>query len=352
MATRKPRGAGHPSFRAVTGGLVIIVLLLSSCGIAGDDHDQRGIIADRETRVLTAPLGTAYLDALWRDPQHLIVAQVAGPKLRPRLGVVDARTGAFSVLPVAERTGCEQTGSSFPTRLGSNAIAYLSTCYGGDGTPDRINQIRRFDLSTRDDRALFPYFVLPFTGSFTFAPDGRRGLLNDGYGLQEHLRWLLPRGTRIVQLPGIVRAGIPSWEPDGDRVVFDAVEAGFQGDIAIAPRTLFIADARHLARRRLLVRGMTNTIGSGVSWVPGRPWVVYPMQPPHGQNGLWLIDVVTGAKVLLESGSGFGRAAVSSDGWVAVPIGVDTAERGMTVSGGIKLFHLHPDLIAAALARQ
>jgi hypothetical protein len=328
--------------------------LIAMVALSGSASDAAGEEATAEAiRSVPAPAGSAFLDALWVGPNSVLVTQLVQPKLRGRLAIVNVTNGAFRALTTARRPGCDATGAQFPTRHGPGAVAYLSTCFGGPGTPDRINQIRRYRLADGVNRPLFPYYVNPFVGRFTFSPNGSRGLVNDGYGLGERLRWLKQRSMPAVRLTGIVRAGMPSWSPSGEQVVFDAVPVGEKGDIAVAPRTLFVASASKLGKARALVTGITETIGSGASWIPGRPWVVYSMRPPHSKAGLWLVDVRTGKRLLLRAGVGFGRSDITADGTIALPTGVDSAQPyNANAHGSLLLLHLRLAQLDATLARQ
>jgi hypothetical protein len=64
-------------------------------------------------------------------------------------------------------------------------------------------------------------------------------------------------------------------------------------------------------------------------------------------------DRATGAKLLLEPGSGFRGSAIAGDGRVAVPIGIDTATHGTNdAHGGLKLSRLDVAAVADALAHR
>jgi hypothetical protein len=59
-------------------------------------------------------------------------------------------------------------------------------------------------------------------GGFTLRPDGRRGVLNDGTGLEEQLRWLQPRTLSPPIRLGLERVGAPAWSPDGRAIAVSA----------------------------------------------------------------------------------------------------------------------------------
>jgi hypothetical protein len=132
--------------------------------------------------------------------------------------------------------------------------------------------------------------------------------------------------------------------------VFDAVATGFRGNAAVAPRTIYVADANDLNQPKQLLSGITDVAGTGASWVPDHPWVLFPMQPANGPLGLWLVDVSDGRKVLLRAGAGFGRADVNSTGVVALPEDAD-APIGTTRRARMDLFHLNYASIKAVLKR-
>ena len=87
-------------------------------------------------------------------------------------------------------------------------------------------------------------------GSFTYAPDGKRGVINDSDGLYEQLRRLTPSGLELIELP-FDRVGYPRWSPADDRIALDAVPhagGGSPSERVDAERNLYTLSGRRSSR--------------------------------------------------------------------------------------------------------
>jgi hypothetical protein len=303
--------------RCALAGLAL-VLAVGGASCESSSRDDRLV---RETRhALRAPQGFVYLDALWLTRDRLVVTRATAQSLRGRLVSVSAASGVTRVLPTTQRPDCATTGAQFPTTFGRAVVAYLSTCFGGDGTPDHINEIRGLNLRTGFDRRLRPYNVPPFSGGFTFRTGDRLGVINDGHGLRERLRWLNPRAMPPLPIRGLRRAGTPSWSADGHWLGYDAIASGSG---AFGPRALFVSPRRDLTAKRVIAANVSGITGAGVTWIPGHPWLIFAGQPRGGAEGLWAISAATRRMALVLRGSGFGRAAIDARGRLVVPRGLD-----------------------------
>ena len=82
-----------------------------------------------------------------------------------------------------------------------------------------------FSLKTRQLARIFSY-SLPFPADpFVLAPkSATRGVLNDGTGLEERLRWLTPTRLSPPIRLGLDRVGNLAISPDGERFAVSAVK--------------------------------------------------------------------------------------------------------------------------------
>jgi WD40 repeat protein len=61
-----------------------------------------------------------------------------------------------------------------------------------------------------------------------------------------------------------------------------------------------------------VLSGLKNAGGS--VWSPDGRWLVLPLEPEHGKEGLWLVHVATGKRFLVLEGKQFGGTAWLPDG--------------------------------------
>jgi hypothetical protein len=181
-------------------------------------------------------------------------------------------------------------------------VAFIADCYG-DLLPDRVRDIREYSFATGRVRRLYPYYVTYLASGFTIDPKSNRGLLNDGYGLAERLRWLEPtRLSAPIKLP-LDRVGDPAWAPDGS-VVALAGARGLTGVSGVgrldAVWTLYLLDPQ---TRRLtpLVRGLNE--GRRGGWSPDSRFYAVALKNPAGTSGVGVVRLRDKRVVLIRTGS-------------------------------------------------
>jgi dipeptidyl aminopeptidase/acylaminoacyl peptidase len=159
-----------------------------------------------------------------------------------------------------------------------------------------------------------------FTGRFAFSPKADVGLLNDGAGLEERLRWLRPRSRPALDLP-VTRVGDPAWSRDGRRVAVGGIprSAGHDSPTSDSPWALYLLDRRGRLLRRLPV---DLRDGADASWSPDGRWLAVRTRPAGRAYGVWLIGVSASvAPRLLVAGHAFGIPKWIASREIVVPVG-------------------------------
>ncbi len=123
---------------------------------------------------------------------------------------------------------------------------------------------------------------VPFpAGAVAFDPAGERGVINDGTGLSERLRWLGPKSLSAPLPLPFDRIGDPVRSPDG---------------------------------RTIVVPGVTGLGASGGAERANQSWGLWELDGQPAR--LTLVDIVTGRRVAARDGTA-GEVARTSDHTVA-----------------------------------
>ncbi|MBA3331367.1 MAG: PD40 domain-containing protein [Actinobacteria bacterium] len=222
-------------------------------------------------------------------------------------------------LALRKQTPCEPTSEVHPEVLGDGRVAFVEQCWG-EGDPTKSVRRLALDGASGQIRPLVPYRLRFQMGSFTYAPDGKRGVINDSDGLYEQLRRLTPSGLELIELP-FDRVGYPRWSPAGDRIALDAVPhagGGSPSERVDAERNLYTLSGRTFEPRLLL----ENIGNAGISaWSPDGRWLAVVIAPQDEPEGLWLVDSVSGKRCLLLNSSHLGVPAWISARALVVTIG-------------------------------
>jgi len=155
-------------------------------------------------------------------------------------------------------------------------------------------------------------------GSFTYAPDGKRGVINDSDGLYEQLRRLTPAradraSLRSRRLPALVSRR-RSHRPRR--------RAARRGRLSLRARGRRAQPLHALGETfepRLLLENIGN---AGISaWSPDGRWLAVVIAPKDEPEGLWVVDSVSGKRRLLLNSSHLGVPAWISARELVVTIG-------------------------------
>ena len=176
-------------------------------------------------RLVKAPAGAVFDGPIWGYGRSAVVVSVdtgGGDVWDGYVGRLDLTSGRIAPLPLRRYRSCPYTFFGDFAPMASGEFAYVRTCYGNHQPPDMATTILAFNPKSGRSRSLRPYFLPWAVGTFSFSPVTDEGLVNDGNGLYERLARLAPGGLEYVHLP-FTRVGYPSWAPDGEGFVLDAV---------------------------------------------------------------------------------------------------------------------------------
>jgi hypothetical protein len=235
-----------------------VAALVAGCG---GDVSREGAALDQgqaKTIRILRPPGKWVIETLaWiPEPGVLTMAAVRQP---PYLNLtlftvrVDG-SGRWRRVVGLSQPKCKATFGLGPVALGRDRVAYTEDCVNPQLPPNELKHIKAFSFRTHAVRSLFPY-GLPFSArAFALRPDGRAGVLNDGTGLEEQLRWLRPKGLSAPIRLGLERVGQPAWSPDGRSIaVSGAVGLGGVEGVArsVASWRVYLAERGLRSVRRL-----------------------------------------------------------------------------------------------------
>jgi hypothetical protein len=197
-----------------------VAALVSGCG-----GDVSAGASAKTLRVLRPP-GSWVIDTRAWIPAPGVLTMAAAthpPYLDVTLFTVRIDgSGRWPKLAGLSEPNCNETAGIAPVALGRDRVAYDEDCVNPRLPPNKLKHIKEFSFRTHTVRSLFPY-GLPFPArGFALRPDGRRGVLNDGTGLEEQLRWLQPRALSAPISLGLERVGQPAWSPDGRVIAVSA----------------------------------------------------------------------------------------------------------------------------------
>jgi hypothetical protein len=237
--------------RLVVVSAAALAMLASPC--AAELHASRTTLDARQVKTLRnlRPPGKWVLYTItWVPaPKVLVIAgDTAPPYLYNRLFTVRVDgSGGWRTLQGLSRRSCRRTSEFAPVALGRDRVAYTEDCINPRLPPNELKHIKAYSFRTHGVRSLFPY-GLPFPSrAFALDPTGRRGVLNDGTGLQEQLRRLLPSKLSPPIALGLERVGQPAWSPDGRVIAVPAaVDVGKAEGVArsIASWRVYLGSSR------------------------------------------------------------------------------------------------------------
>jgi dipeptidyl aminopeptidase/acylaminoacyl peptidase len=311
---------------ALAAGLLLL-LSLGSSGVPAKDH---AAIADHQplpassVRLIGDRQGAPLLRPVWLVSRMAIAAvrQPSPNSASLRVVLVRPDTGAQRLVPLLSEPGCTTSATDDPAPLADGRLAFLQTCYGDLTRPgDQMVTPAAYNLRTGKVSRLFGFRLGAFVGQMAFPRAGGVGLLNDGYGLGEHLAWLSRTGPNLWRLP-FARLGNPAWSPESQRVAVSAVApTNRQGvDRIDLPWQLIIVRVQP-RRITTLLTGMASL--NRPAWSPDGKWIAFSGIDSSHTEGIWVINVATHRRVLLQHGTQLGDIAwLQSRNEIAVATGV------------------------------
>lgn len=310
---------------------------------------------------LAPPAGGEYDNAAWLPDGQGLVASLTTPTVGPtgpdrewHLAAVPLDGGPPGRLPIPDDPDCRRTAQYLPRLLSDGRVAFIQRCEGGVNPerllPEEAVRLLAYDPTSRATAPMVPYY-LPFRANFfDFAPDVALGVINDGNGLYERLRWLRPDRLEIIDLP-LERAGWPRWSPSGGVIALSGAAPppggapSGQGRVDLA-RQLYLLQVGTAALEPL----MSDLTWVGApAWSPDGRWLAASLHPRRGGAGVWLIEVATRRPTRLVAGEDTGSVNWSPDGRsLAVILGGRPPDvGGAPEPSSIAIFDL-PDLTGIA----
>lgn len=272
-------------------------------------------------RVLRPP-GSWDIDYLaWLAGEQALVARAyGGPTyLSDTLRIVrlGSRRPGWRRLSDLARLGCRNPALIAPLATGRRSFGFVEGCLGPNADPRTSKHVREFSFEDRRVRTLFPY-GLPFpAGEFALRPDRRVGVLNDGTGLEEKLRWLLPERLSAPIRLGLDRVGQPAWSPDGRSVAVSGAR-GLAGEgVARSLASWRIYVTNHEVRTIKLTGGVVLEEQPSIAWSPNSQLLAVAAIGREHQGKLVLVRPRDGRHLLLERGE-YGGIAWMTETTIAV----------------------------------
>jgi hypothetical protein len=241
----------------------------------------------------------------WIRGERAAVAGIDAPDPR-RSGLYAVRppSQSWRRIPLPRPPDCVTETALFPTASGPRSFAFVAGCVGAMVSPDEAREIREFYLPLMHERLLRPYGVGATARAFAFDPhDPDRGLLNDGHGSRQQLRWLLPdRLSAPLPLP-FDRVGDPVWAPDSRLVMISATRGlggGAGGQRPDESWSLYTMRPDDLSLREL--PGGMDRISRG-AWSPDASLYAVNLSSASEGSRLALINVRDGRTVTVARGT-------------------------------------------------
>jgi hypothetical protein len=299
-----------------------VAALVSGCG--GDLSRESAAIDQGQAktiRILRPPRKWVIETLAWiPEPGVLTMAAVTQP---PYLNLtlftvrVDGSGGWRRIVGLSQPK-CKATFGLAPVALGRDRVAYTEHCVNPRLPPNELKHIKAFSFRTHQVRSLFPY-GLPFPArAFALRPDGRVGVLNDGTGLEEKLRWLRPKSLSAPIRLGLERVGQPVWSPDGQSIAVSAAVGleGIEGVArSVASWRVYLGDNGLRSLRRL--GHATLEEDPALGWSPDSRLLAVAAQGGNQAGKLLLLRRRDGRQILLRRGH-FGGVAWTSASTIAV----------------------------------
>jgi hypothetical protein len=310
-----------------------VAALVAGCG--GDPNsgqDRVSALGSVKTVRLLRPPGRWVIERLaWiPEPRVLTMEAVTQP---PYLNLtlftvrIDG-SGSWRRVVGLSQPKCKATFGLAPVALGRDRVAYTEHCVNPRLPPNELKHIKAFSFRTHQVRSLFPY-GLPFPArAFALRPDGHVGVLNDGTGLEEQLRWLRPKALSAPIRLGPERVGQPAWSPDGRSIAVSAAVglAGVEGVArSVASWHVYLADTGLRSLRRL--GDATLEEDPALAWSPDSRLLAVAAAGREHAGKLLLLRARDGKKLLIERGN-LGGVAWTSATTIAVGHRVGDGSQG------------------------
>lgn len=311
----------HGAAMALAVLLPVAAAVTAGCG--GGSTVVRAGIRPVVTHLVPAPTGVVYDEVVWLPRARRLVVML----IPPGKGTDPAYDHLYSLkldgssrrrLPLPSEKGCKLTSQEEPIPLPNGRIGYVQECWGQE-IPHNAKFLRTYDLASGDVGYVRRY-ALPVSAGRSSVNQAGDAVINDGRGLSERLLRLGGRHADPLALP-FTRVGYPSWSPSGRLLALDAVpRSEHASGIARLDlhRNLYLLD-RNWHVKRLLVRDLVDAGLS--SWAPNGRWLALALQRAHGDGGLYLVDVVSGAAHLVQRGD-FGNATWITNRELMATVGV------------------------------
>jgi hypothetical protein len=307
---------------------VTLTLLLgaaAACLAAASANSSAGLGMAPIVRTVQSPRGLVIRSLVWVDAQQGFVIS-AGSKddyTTTRLYVGGTKGSSWRRVPDDGRSECKASLGLFPTSYRGDGFAFVAGCLGPNVPLDALKRIEVYSFTTRAVRTLRTY-GLPFPArAFAFDPAGDRGVINDGTGLSERLRWLGAKSLSVpLRLP-LDRVGDPVWSPDGRTIVVPGV-TGPGGSVGAErvnhPWGLWALDVKTL--RLTKIASNLGQLNRG-AWIDAGSVYAVNLPAYASSTELTLVDIRTGRRVAVRSGTA-GDVVRTSDHTVATMIGTAT----------------------------
>lgn len=306
-------------------GFLLIALSIGACTSNPIDHYVE--ISARTRTMAQSPVEMTG-SPIWLPNQTVIVT---GYTAEARLSIYDARLwqrtlGDEKLAPIdlPDYPNCVRSGFFSPSRLPDGRLGYVLQCrLPEDQFKSQAEWIREgsrlhmmaYDPETGQVEELLNtpmQSALVGTGGFSWNPQMTRGIMGvDSRILFEQLSWFTPDEWTKVDL-GFAQAYGGAWSPDGATIAFlGAEEQGRDGIARLDSRfDLYLMDGvgeKYLMdgvgeNLRLLAEDIVGA--SGLDWSPDGRWIVTDGRFTRFSHpdGIWLIDVLTGARYLIGGG--------------------------------------------------